>query len=109
MISTLLIIIFSLSVIPDPASCEKKQIYLAGTFPILGSEGWQGGQVSSRLVRGTITTLHVQACLPAALLALQDVNNNKDILTNYHINLAAKDDEVTAGPNVNSYKCSLSV
>ena len=24
---------------------EKKQIYLAGTFPIGGSEGWQGGQV----------------------------------------------------------------
>ena len=24
---------------------EKKQIYLAGTFPISGSEGWQGGQV----------------------------------------------------------------
>ena len=23
----------------------KKQIYLAGTFPISGSEGWQGGQV----------------------------------------------------------------
>ena len=24
---------------------EKKQIYIAGTFPIGGSEGWQGGQV----------------------------------------------------------------
>ena len=36
----------------------------------------------------------LQACLPAALLALEDVNNNRDILTNYHINLAAKDDEV---------------
>ena len=35
-----------------------------------------------------------QACLPAALLALEDVNSNQDILTNYHINLAAKDDEV---------------
>ena len=23
---------------------EKQQIYLAGTFPISGSEGWQGGQ-----------------------------------------------------------------
>ena len=36
----------------------------------------------------------LQACLPAALLALEDVNKNQDILTNYHINLAAKDDEV---------------
>ena len=26
---------------------EKKKIYLAGTFPISGSEGWQGGQVRS--------------------------------------------------------------
>lgn len=50
MISTLLTIIFSLSIIPDPANSEKKQIYLAGTFPILGSEGWQGGQVRWRLV-----------------------------------------------------------
>eukprot|EP00090_Calanus_glacialis_P036355 TRINITY_DN6204_c0_g1_i1.p1 TRINITY_DN6204_c0_g1~~TRINITY_DN6204_c0_g1_i1.p1 ORF type:complete len:896 (-),score=194.35 TRINITY_DN6204_c0_g1_i1:234-2846(-) len=60
---------------------EKKQIYLAGTFPISGSEGWQGGQ----------------ACLPAALLALDDVNKNTDILKNYHINLAAKDDECDSG------------
>ena len=41
----------------------------------------------------------LQACLPAALLALEDVNNNKDILTNYHINLAAKDDEVSVCPH----------
>ena len=30
------------------ALAEKKQIYLAGTFPIGGSEGWQGGQVECR-------------------------------------------------------------
>ena len=57
---------------------EKKQIYLAGTFPSGGSEGWQGGQ----------------ACLPAAKLALEDVNRKDDILKDYHINLADKDDEV---------------
>ena len=43
---------------------KKKQIYLAGTFPISGSEGWQGGQ----------------ACLPAALLALEDVNRKVMLL-----------------------------
>ena len=29
------------------SSSNKKQIYLAGTFPIGGSEGWQGGQVGA--------------------------------------------------------------
>ena len=48
----------------------------------------------------------LQACLPAALLALEDVNNNQDILTNYHINLAAKDDEVR-DLSVSHYQSSL--
>ena len=48
----------------------------------------------------------LQACLPAALLALEDVNNNQDILTNYHINLAAKDDEVR-DLSVSHYQLSL--
>ena len=58
------ILVFHLAVLIVLASqvsgkkVKKKQIYLAGTFPINGSEGWQGGQ----------------ACLPAALLALEDVN-----------------------------------
>ena len=37
-----------------------------------------------------------QACLPAAKLALEDVNKNQDILGDYHINLADKDDEVNS-------------
>ena len=81
----------------QPASAEKKQIYLAGTFPIGGSEGWQGGQVSCPSLSLCLSLRYQmlpQACLPAALLALEDVNSNQDILTNYHINLAAKDDEV---------------
>jgi len=79
---TVVCLIFCLSVTCEGTDKEeKKQIYLAGTFPISGSEGWQGGQ----------------ACLPAALLALDDVNKNKDILKNYHINLAAKDDECDSG------------
>ena len=62
-------------------SGAKKQIYLAGTFPISGSEGWQGGQ----------------ACLPAALLALEDVNSNSGLLADYHLNLANKDDQCDSG------------
>merc|ERR1719422_2492357 len=60
---------------------EKKKIYLAGTFPISGSEGWQGGQ----------------ACLPAAQLALDDVNGNPHILQDYHIELKWKDDQCDSG------------
>jgi len=59
----------------------KKQIYLAGTFPISGSEGWQGGQ----------------ACLPAALLALEDVNRKVDLLPNYHLDMTNKDDQCDSG------------
>jgi hypothetical protein len=32
-----------------PASLEAlRQLYLAGTFPINGSDGWQGGQVITK-------------------------------------------------------------
>merc|ERR1719150_3393549 len=80
MISTLAKILW-LSVVLEQACCEKKQIYLAGTFPILGSEGWQGGQ----------------ACLPAALLALEDVNREVDLLPDYHLAMTNKDDECDSG------------
>merc|ERR1719323_2235781 len=72
---------FTISVTASVSSSNKKQIYLAGTFPSGGSEGWQGGQ----------------ACLPAAKLALEDVNRKDDILKDYHINLADKDDECDSG------------
>merc|ERR1719323_2180073 len=72
---------FTISVTASVSSSNKKQIYLAGTFPSGGSEGWQGGQ----------------ACLPAAKLALEDVNRKDDILGDYHINLADKDDECDSG------------
>ena len=35
-----------------PASLEGlRQLYLAGTFPINGSDGWQGGQVGAAAIR----------------------------------------------------------
>jgi hypothetical protein len=37
----------------------------------------------------------LKACLPAAKLALEDVNKREDILRGYHLNLAAKDDMVS--------------
>ena len=35
----------------DAAKTAKKEIHLAGIFPISGVEGWQGGQVSLSLYR----------------------------------------------------------
>ena len=65
MISTLAKILL-LSVVLEQGRCEKKQIYLAGTFPILGSEGWQGGQVRGAGV-GEVTSLqHCFAGLSAS-------------------------------------------
>lgn len=75
------LVVLTLGSLASLASGVKKQIYLAGTFPISGSEGWQGGQ----------------ACLPAALLALEDVNSNSGLLADYHLNLANKDDQCDSG------------
>ena len=43
----------------------------------------------------SVTIVPYQACLPAALLALEDVNRNSEILADYHLNLMHKDDKVT--------------
>ncbi|XP_042204877.1 gamma-aminobutyric acid type B receptor subunit 1-like isoform X2 [Homarus americanus] len=48
---------------------------IGGIFPIHGSDGWQGGQ----------------ACQPAAMLAMHDVNNRPDLLPGYKLNLAWND------------------
>ncbi|XP_068233244.1 gamma-aminobutyric acid type B receptor subunit 1 isoform X1 [Palaemon carinicauda] len=48
---------------------------IGGIFPIMGSGGWQGGQ----------------ACQPAAMLALEDVNNRPDLLPGYKLHLAWND------------------
>ncbi len=40
------------------------QLHIGGIFPISGKGGWQGGQ----------------ACMPAAILAMEDVNNKQDLL-----------------------------
>ena len=55
-----------------------------------GSDGWQGGQ----------------ACLPAAQLALEDVNKHPDLLRGYNLNLAAKDDMVTCTIELELCKCN---
>lgn len=54
------------------------ELHIGGIFPIAGKGGWQGGQ----------------ACMPAARLALEDVNNQKDLLPGFKLTLHSNDSEV---------------
>lgn len=54
-------------------------LHIGGIFPINGEGGWQGGQ----------------ACMPAAHLALEDVNKRKDLLSGYVLKLHSNDSEVS--------------
>lgn len=55
------------------------QLHIGGIFPINGKGGWQGGQ----------------ACMPAAKLALQDVNEKEDLLPGFNLTLHSNDSEVS--------------
>lgn len=55
------------------------ELHIGGIFPIAGKGGWQGGQ----------------ACMPAARLALEDVNNQKDLLPGFKLTLHSNDSEVS--------------
>ncbi|XP_071549928.1 gamma-aminobutyric acid type B receptor subunit 1 isoform X2 [Panulirus ornatus] len=54
---------------------SEQLLNIGGIFPIGGSDGWQGGQ----------------ACQPAAMLAMEDVNKRPDLLPGYKLNLAWND------------------
>lgn len=53
-------------------------LHIGGIFPIGGADGWQGGQ----------------ACMPAAKMALEDVNRRKDLLPGYVLKLHSNDSQV---------------
>lgn len=57
----------------------KKALHVGALFPMSG--GWPGGQ----------------ACHPAAQMALEDVNNRRDILPEYELRLIHHDSQVRAG------------
>ncbi|CAG7718589.1 unnamed protein product [Allacma fusca] len=63
------------------ATSGRKPLHIAGIFPINGTGGWQGGQ----------------ACKPAADMALEDVNANKDLLPGYKLHLHWNDSECEPG------------
>lgn len=54
-------------------------LHIGGIFPIGGAGGWQGGQ----------------ACMPAAKMALEDVNKRKDLLPGYVLKLHSNDSQVS--------------
>ncbi|XP_018574661.1 gamma-aminobutyric acid type B receptor subunit 1-like, partial [Anoplophora glabripennis] len=56
-------------------------LHIGGIFPIAGEGGWQGGQ----------------ACMPAANLALEDVNARRDLLPGYVLKLHSNDSECEPG------------
>lgn len=55
---------------------KHKNLTIGGIFPMSGS--WAGGQ----------------GCLPAVEMALEDVNNNSEILADFYLNMEAKDSKV---------------
>lgn len=70
---------------PDGASQGRtdadKQLHIAAIFPINGTGGWLGGQ----------------GCLPAANMALHDVNQRKNLLPGYKLNMTWDDSECNPG------------
>jgi len=86
---------------------KTKILHVGGIFPIKGSGGWQGGQVYNLLyfsfniqaqLQGSQLNIFcepiLQACQPAAMMALEDVNNNKDLLPGYKLHMHWNDSEV---------------
>ncbi|XP_055601301.1 gamma-aminobutyric acid type B receptor subunit 1 [Uranotaenia lowii] len=63
------------------AASGYNQLHIGGIFPINGKGGWQGGQ----------------ACMPAAKLALQDVNEKEDLLPGFNLTLHSNDSECEPG------------
>ncbi|KAK8736063.1 hypothetical protein OTU49_005215 [Cherax quadricarinatus] len=73
------------------AEATPRPLNIGGIFPIGGSDGWQGGQ----------------ACQPAAMLAMEDVNQRPDLLPGYELNLAWNDSLVSRPDLLPGYKLSL--
>ncbi|XP_068912302.1 gamma-aminobutyric acid type B receptor subunit 1 isoform X3 [Tenebrio molitor] len=74
-------IVFHVCSSAPPPSDDNNVLHIGGIFPINGKGGWQGGQ----------------ACMPAANLALEDVNKRKDLLPGYSLKLHSNDSECEPG------------
>ncbi|KAK0159683.1 hypothetical protein PV327_010775 [Microctonus hyperodae] len=76
-VSTLIIPIIYGSLPPS----DDNILHIGGIFPIGGEGGWQGGQ----------------ACMPAANLALDDVNRERNLLPGFELKLHSNDSECEPG------------
>ncbi|XP_072406250.1 LOW QUALITY PROTEIN: gamma-aminobutyric acid type B receptor subunit 1 [Chiloscyllium punctatum] len=72
------VLLLALSLLPLSVG-SKQTLYIGALFPMSG--GWPGGQ----------------ACLPAAQMALRDVNNRSDILRDYELQLIYHDSKCDPG------------
>lgn len=63
----------------DISKPQEKELYIGAIFPINGTGGWLGGQ----------------GCLPAALMALDDVNAEPNILPGYKLMMPFFDSQVS--------------
>ncbi|XP_037911823.1 gamma-aminobutyric acid type B receptor subunit 1 isoform X3 [Hermetia illucens] len=75
----LLILVFSLKT--DLITGRPDELHIGGIFPLAGKGGWQGGQ----------------ACMPAAKLALDDVNMEDNLLPGFKLILHSNDSECEPG------------
>ena len=64
---------------PTMSSRPRTNLHIGGLFPISGTGGWQGGQ----------------GCLPAARMALNDVNDEPYLLPGYRLVLHWNDSQVS--------------
>ncbi|XP_042907011.1 gamma-aminobutyric acid type B receptor subunit 1 isoform X2 [Parasteatoda tepidariorum] len=60
---------------------KVKDLYIGAIFPINGTGGWLGGQ----------------GCLPAALMALDDVNDDPNLLKGYRMQMPHNDSQCNPG------------
>jgi len=66
----------------ESSGTKKVQtLHIAGLFPMTGTGGWIGGS----------------GCLPAVLMALDDVNARQDLLSGYKLELTYKDSQCNPG------------
>lgn len=85
-------------------SSELTELHIGGIFPINGKGGWWVRCDAIKFVwEELITVEHYSssprrqggiACMPAAKLALEDVNSNKELLPGFKLNLHSNDSEV---------------
>lgn len=72
---------YSTGVIALAADDDEVELHIAAIFPMKGTGGWLGGQ----------------GCLPAAMMALRDVNSDPSLLPGYRLRMHWNDSQCNPG------------